>query len=146
MRSFMKYFRLEEFRCRCGREHDVFSWNIFEMELLYRLEALRDRLGKPIVINRAYSCWDHHLEIYEKLKKPATKKSGHLLLDNRNVAAVDIYGPALSVRDLATNGANIGFTGIGIGDKYVHLDVLPRRSWWVYRPGGVIDYIFGASI
>lgn len=57
----MKYFKLDEFRCRCcGRvaypEHiAALVENV--------LDPLRDRYGKPVTVNSGYRCEQHNREV-----------------------------------------------------------------------------------
>lgn len=87
-----------------------------------RLQTARDLAGCPFIVNSA-----HRTVAYE-LKKHRTGRSMHCL-----GRAVD-----LSCRDGATRyrilraALQAGFTGIGIGDTFIHLDDRDNPTTWLY--------------
>ena len=57
----MKYFRMEEFKCKCCGQVD-FPENIKAL-VENVLDPAREKLGKPIVVNSGYRCPKHNLEV-----------------------------------------------------------------------------------
>ena len=117
------HFSLREFQCRgrncCGGAVKVDS------ELLEKLEQLRVRLGKPVVLNCAYRCPQHNEEV------GGTPNSFH----TQGIAAdVRTTNLGMSPLEVARIAREIGFTGVGVYDGYhgkrgfVHVDVRPRAE------------------
>lgn len=104
-----KYFNNAEFR-RCDPPCSEKDMNPALME---RLDALREKCGMPLIINCAYRSreWD--------LKKGRSGNSAH----TRGMA-VDILCNSSATRYKIVSAAiELGFTRIGIGKTFVHLDI-----------------------
>lgn len=108
VRYLSDHFRANEFFCHCN----VCMDQIINIELVYKLEKLRAGLGKPLVINSGYRCTR-----WNGIQKGAPD-SQHLL-----GRAADVYSLGSSPVDLAYVAYRLGFTGIGVGEKFTHLDV-----------------------
>lgn len=106
-----KYFKKEDFACKCCGEYPENGMNDI---LLNKLDYLRELLGVPIYISCGYRCPSHNAEVGGVLN------SQHVLGN-----AADIYTDNLSVDDLADTAAKIGFDGIGryYDSEFVHVDV-----------------------
>jgi uncharacterized protein YcbK (DUF882 family) len=112
-----KYFKLEEFACKCCGE------NSFDPTLIDLLEDGRERLGVPFVIPSGYRCPKHNAAV------SSTGKNG----PHTTGRAVDIAIHGYQAFDLIEWALSTGkITGLGIhqrGDmkkRFVHLDTLPR--------------------
>ena len=101
-------FLLREFECQDG-SHQV----VLHRDLLERLQALRDALGRPVIINSGY-----HPAHNDAVGGSPT--SYHL----RGMAA-DIRVPGISPQALADAARQAGFRGIITYATYIHLDVRP---------------------
>jgi len=107
-------FNLREFQCQhCGVV-------MIDDRLVELLQKMRDRLGKPIIVTSGYRCPEHDKEV------GGTGDSFH----TRGLAA-DIYCPGFPLDALRDLADAIGFNGIGINYKnlHVHVDLGPRRKW-----------------
>lgn len=113
-----KNFKLYEFECRDG-SHQV----VIHPKLLDLAQKLRDRLGKPVVINSAY-----RTAAYNK-KIGGSPNSQHMLGMAIDVRAV----PGMTIDQLASMGRAVGFTGIGKYSWGCHFDVRAQRTEWDYR-------------
>jgi hypothetical protein len=92
---------------------------------LDKLQALRDSLGKPLIVNSGYRSPEHNKRV------GGAKASQHL----RGVA----FDIAMSNHDPAAFEAmarNAGFTGFGFyppklggGHDFIHIDTGPEREW-----------------
>jgi len=102
-----KNFKLSEFICKEGKYETM----IPDMELVYKLQQLRDEIGKPIKIVSAYRS-----PAYNQ-KCGGSPKSQHKL-----GKAVDIQ-IAKNFDYVVDVARKLGFTGIGIYDTFVHLDI-----------------------
>ena len=123
MGDLTKDFSRKEFRCRCGRR-DCDAASI-DMKLAAALQALRDLIGVPIIINSALRCVRHNRRV------GGVRNSRHL----EGIAA-DVYCPELSPAEFAKFAAMIpefDNGGIGIYDWGIHVDVRGRRARWDYR-------------
>lgn len=125
----IKYFKPEEFTCRCGCGR-----NGMEASFMYTLEGFRATCGFPIIITSGYRCPDHN----EKIS--STGRAGpHTTGCAADISIAGVFAfKVLSLCDRA------GFTGIGIKQhgvhtkRYIHLDTLeaapsrPRPWVWSY--------------
>mgnify|MGYP000376684564 CR=1 FL=1 len=54
-------FKLSEFESPDTKEVKV------DEKLINKLQQLRNRMGKPLIINSGYRTWEHHVSIYQEL-------------------------------------------------------------------------------
>lgn len=120
-----KYFKAEEFKCKCC------GISRMDDEFVQLLDILRERLGEPIVLTSAYRCPKHNQAV------SSTGPTG----PHTTGKAADIacsHAKAWQVVHIATE---LGFTGIGVAQKgssrFIHLDILeapayPRPNVWTY--------------
>jgi len=87
--------------------------------LVDRLQALRDRVGRPVVITSGYRTMDHNRTI------GGAPESLHL----RGQAA-DIKVPGWDPEAVARADEAVGFGGIGVCPTHVHVDVRPGKARW----------------
>ncbi len=100
-------FLLREFECTDG-SHQV----VLHRVLLERLQALRNTLGRPVIINSGYRNPTHNEAV------GGSPNSYHL----RGMAA-DIRVPGMSPQALAGAARLAGFRGIITYNTFVHVDV-----------------------
>lgn len=116
-----KYFTNAEFR-KCDPPCGLDDMN---PELMAKLDALREKCNMPLVINCAYRSpeWDK--------RKGRSGNSAH----TRGLA-VDIRCNASATRfKIVRCAMELGFTRIGIGKTFVHLDIdksLPQGVMFDY--------------
>lgn len=106
----MKYFSLCEFACHhCGQLPE----GGMNPVLLQKLDKLRERLGRPVIVSSGYRCPVHNRNV------GGVYNSQHV-----QGTAADIYCPGVSVEALADMAAEIGFDGIGryYNQGFVHVD------------------------
>ena len=91
-----------------------------DSELVEKLEQLRVRLGKPVILSCGYRCAKHNEEV------GGTPNSFH----TQGIAAdVRITNLGMSPLEVARIAREVGFTGVGVYDGYhgkrgfVHVDV-----------------------
>lgn len=118
------YFTAEEFRCRCGRPECDAPTSI-DPDLLTRLIVLRDILGSPVRITSGLRCAERNRQ------EGGVPESEHLTGEAADIACAT--SPARFA--LLQAAGQAGFTRIGIGRTFVHLDMSPTKPsgvLWLY--------------
>ncbi len=87
---------------------------------LDRLQALRDRIGKPMIVQSAYRSPEHNKRV------GGAKRSQHLF-----ARAFDISMSNHDPEAFEQEARAVGFTGFGYYPKqnFMHIDIGPARSW-----------------
>lgn len=110
-------FKLYEFECNDGN-HEV----KLDPDLLDKLQALRTRINKPIYINSAYRTPDYNKKV------GGSPTSQHLL---GKACDIKVYG--MNEEELLKHAKAVGFTGLGLYNKFIHVDVREKSAYWDYR-------------
>jgi len=120
--SGVKYFKREEFVCKCCGQEDMDEWFVLEVD------GLRGYLKIPLEIVSGYRCLKHDEEEGGKGNHPTGK-------------AVDIECKDSTTRLLILQRATQRFRRIGIGKTFIHLDQchenaklekVPEDVLWLY--------------
>ena len=113
-------FQIAELACRCGgrfcrRQY----WH--EPRFLDHLQALRDRLGQPLIVHSGHRCplWNARVG--------GAPKSQHKRM------AVDLAVDGHARGALLAAARAIGFTGVGLARSFLHLDLRARPATWFYH-------------
>ena len=118
----LKYFDISEF----DSPDEKGSGNYMDNGLLYKIDLLRERYGKPIRITSGYRTESHNAKV------GGVSNSSHL-----QGLAVDIACTASRDRhDLLNEALKLGFNRIGIANTFIHIDVDPAKPSeciWVYN-------------
>lgn len=109
-----KNFKLKEFQCKDGSQLVK-----IDSQLLHKLQALRDEIGRPVIINSGYRTESHNKAV------GGAQNSYHM-----QGKAVDIRVNGLKPEEIAKKAEKKGFTGIGIYKNFVHLDIRPVKTIW----------------
>lgn len=107
-------FSPKEFACpHCGEY-------VHDTKFLDKLQALRFLVDKPFKINSGHRCKIHNERV------GGAKASQHL-----NIAA-DISLNGHDRHDMANLADSLGFTGIGYGRTFLHVDLRdgPKKRWF----------------
>lgn len=113
MLNWSKYpnFEKSEFDCKetgeSGMTHDF----------MFRLQLLRSEYGKPMIVNSGFRSVKHSIEI--KKQKGGTHTKG---------VAVDILADGKARYKIAELAFKYGFTGIGIHENFIHLDIATNED------------------
>lgn len=91
---------------------------MFHADAMDKLQALRDRLGRPLHITSGYRSPEHNARVR------GAKRSYHM-----DGMAFDVSCTAAERDELADAASAVGFTGIGLYDRWVHVDTGPARRW-----------------
>lgn len=125
----LKHFKPTDFRCRCDIMCD--HQNIISEDLVTKLELLREAIGLPVKINSGSRC-----KRYNEGVVHGSPNSPHVPNGNGTTHAVDIHVPDNHyLYQLLNHSFLLGFSGIGIGKGWVHLEDIPSqndRKLWVY--------------
>lgn len=113
----LRHFTLKEFDCKETGE------NKMKKEFLHKLDELRQYCGFPFVITSGYRSIYHSLEA--KKSKPGTHAQG--------IAADIKVGNGVERIAIVSKALELGFTGIGVADGFVHVDARKTTPvMWVY--------------
>jgi zinc D-Ala-D-Ala carboxypeptidase len=103
-----------EFSCRhCGEYYH-------HERLLDKLQSLRFLIDKPLKINSGHRCEEHNKKV------GGAKNSQHLTM------AVDISLTGHDRWMMVNLAKSLGFTGIGYGATFLHLDLREKPAEWFY--------------
>lgn len=119
-----KNFKYKEFQCKNGNKNVT-----MDMNLIYKLQELRDILNKPIIITSAYRSLNYNRKIYnyEKDNKGNYKGDNSQHIKGK---AVDIKVSGLTPLEIGAYGQALGFNGIGIYNTFTHLDTRSYKARW----------------
>ncbi len=119
------HFSPKELACKCGGRYcrgEYFHDEVF----LDNLEALRGEIGRPLHLTSARRCerWNAHVG--------GTSRSQHKLC-----IAGDIDRDGHDPVALGRGAVKAGFTGIGFGAGFLHVDQRQGQTAWNYSPNAV---------
>lgn len=110
-------FKISEFACKCQFRNCQIT--LHDPELSKKLQALRMRCGKAITVNSGYRCAEHNKAVGGSATSYHTKGM-----------AADIKVKGLKPEALAQLAEEVGFTGIGVYDSFIHVDTRPDPYFW----------------
>jgi zinc D-Ala-D-Ala carboxypeptidase len=113
----VKYFKEEEFTCKCGC-----GPNKLQQFFLEKLDLARGIACVPFIINSGYRCEKHNAE------EGSTSKNhtSGLAVDIRCSSGPDRLKIVFALLD-------VGFRRIGISKNFIHVDMMGGvSSIWVY--------------
>jgi uncharacterized protein YcbK (DUF882 family) len=113
-----KYFSRDEFACQVTGENEI------EDELILALDELREACGFPFVITSGYRSPQHPIELGKI--KPGTHTQG--------IAADIAVSSGIQRHTIVKKAIELGFSGIGVANGFVHVDVRPTDVpvMWTY--------------
>jgi len=115
-----KNFRFSEFACPCCEKNSPIN-----QKLIYLLQLLRDKIGKPIYISIGGGI---------RCKRYNKRIGGYVDSPHMAGKAVDIHIKNMDIISLAKQAKAIGFARIGLYpfSHFVHVDTVlpyPSASW-----------------
>lgn len=122
----VKYFKPEEFACKCGC-----GFKAMRPTFVEKLDYARGKAKIPFIVNSGARCEQHNKD------EGGKPESEHLANAEGYAEGVDISTPTSHVRwKVVTSAVAAGIRRIGIGDNFVHLgDGLshkPHPVMWIY--------------
>lgn len=136
--SQVRFFSRKEFDSRDKDGSGVGTGDNMHPRVVFMLDALRGLVGKVLGISSGYRTKAHNKA------EGGAPASAHLTGE-----AADVKWSHLTreekvlVIDLARK---LGFTGIGIGVTFIHLDTKPRIASWRYTAKGMVKVPVGQEI
>ena len=114
-----KNFTEDEFKCSCCGK------NFIDWRFVKRLQKARSKAGVPFIINSGYRCEKHNAEV------GGVSGSAHVKGLAADIVAVGGHTKLRIIQSLL----GVGFTRLGIGKSYVHVDMDNSRpdGIWVYK-------------
>ncbi len=119
-------FRSSEFDCECKKCTET----KIDLDLIIKLEAFRTQVGHPIRINSGYRCQAYQDDLrargFETSLGPSTHTEGRAA----DVSRADSGSTGLELEVLARSA---GFTSVGVGGHWCHLDLRSGYRRWEYK-------------
>jgi len=113
-----KNFKPDELKCSCCGHHGV------QQSALDKLQQIRDKVGRPLIITSAYRCKDHPAEAVKQ--RPGQHHTGVAfdIAVSNGVERMEIVQQALA----------LGAKGVGVAKGFVHVDfrLTDFPVCWVY--------------
>ena len=122
-------FLLSEFACKDGSKTVIVDY-----ELVEKLQRLRDKVGKPVVITSGYRTAAYN-------KRCGGISTSHHLTGK----AADIKVSGMTPLQVALEADKIGFKGIGVYPTFTHVDivgsVVGKKLYWRTDSAGKQTFI-----
>lgn len=112
-----KNFRLDEFKCKCGKCDPI----LLDEKLVELLQTIRDHFGKSVNVNSGYRCEAHN---------SSPKVGGNPGSHHMKGMAADIRVEGIVPSEVAKYAESIGIQRIGLYDTFVHIGSDPNRHYW----------------
>jgi hypothetical protein len=95
------------------------------------LQAVRDRVGKPVTVTSGYRSWARNVEVYRARGQTPTK-SRHCSGQAADISVAGMSGLDLAKAVIDAYGRDVA---VGIGASYAHVDVRGTWARWSYASG-----------
>lgn len=117
------HFNVQEFKCKCGKSHDI----LISDELIQKLEELYIALGcSKIIVTSGYRCPEHDKAV------GGTSSGQHTKGTAADVCCYGQDGQPISSKTVCCKAQDLGFGGIAnitSSYQYTHLDVRTGYRW-----------------
>lgn len=112
-----------EFSCQC-KHTDCIEQKV-DIELIKKLQSIRDWISLPLKVTSGYRCAKHQEDLRKAGVETATSVSQHEL-----GKAADIKCTSLTTGELAQKAEKF-FDAIGVSNSFVHVDMRSdkKRRW-----------------
>lgn len=117
-----KYFTTTEFEDRGVK------YSMVNLELVKYLDALRDKLGVPINVTSGYRSHETQLDLARRGFETAKSVSTH---EVGSAADINTGGKHTGL-ELEAAARSVGFTSVGVGKNWIHVDIRPGYYRWIY--------------
>jgi hypothetical protein len=127
-----KNFRLDEFKCKCGKCDPI----LVDTVLVDRLQKIRDHFGRSVNVNSGYRCKAHN----ESPRVGGSPTSHHV-----KGQAADIRVSGIMPKEVAQYAESIGIKRIGLYDNFVHIGSDTKKRFWMGHEGKEVMTFGGAT-
>lgn len=129
-----KNFRLEEFKCKCGKCDPI----LLDDALVTWLQKIRDHFGRSVTVNSGYRCPKHNAD-----PKVGGSSSSH----HMKGMAADIRVQGVTPEEVAKYAESIGIQRIGLYTKksFVHIGSATTKNFWLNDSKNKVD-TFGGKL
>lgn len=118
------HFNVKEFKCKCGKEHEI----LISEELVANLEKLYDALNcSKIIVTSGYRCTVHDKTV------GGSGTGQHTMGNAADICCYGHDGQPISSKIVCCTAQDIGFTGIAninTSYQYTHVDVRSGSKWY----------------
>ena len=121
-----KNFRLDEFKCKCGKCDPI----LVDDALITWLQKIRDHFGKSVNINSGYRCEAHNA---------SPEVEGSPTSHHVKGKAADIRVEGITPEEVAKYAESIGIRRIGLYDTFVHIGSDTKKRFWLGHEGKEVD-------
>ena len=125
-----KNFRLDEFKCKCGKCDPI----LVDDQLIAWLQKIRDHFGRSVNVNSGYRCKTHNAS-----PKVGGSPSSHHV---KGMAA-DIRVEGITPEEVAKYAESIGIQRIGLYDNFVHIGSGTKKRFWLGHSSTPVDTFGG---
>ena len=127
-----KNFKLDEFKCKCGKCDPI----LVDDRLITWLQKIRDHFGKSIHVNSGYRCKAHNA---------SPKVGGSPTSHHVKGMAADIRVQGITPEEVAKYAESIGIKRIGLykKDAFVHIGSDTKKRFWLGHEGTEVDTFGG---
>ena len=125
-----KNFRLDEFKCKCGKCDPI----LVDDALVTWLQKIRDHFGRSVNINSGYRCATHNA---------SPKVGGNPGSHHLKGMAADIRVEGILPSEVAKYAESIGIQRIGLYDNFVHIGSGTEKKFWKGHEGARVDTFGG---
>lgn len=115
----MKWFKEEEFKCRCGRCNG--GYDDMDIHLIIMLDEIREMCAFPIHLNSAYRCLKHNDNIGGRTNSTHTKGTAV------DIKCEDDWHRSKLIQALV----KLGVTSFGIYPTFIHFDLRDQNACWL---------------
>lgn len=98
-------------------------------QLVVCLQAIRNYVGRAVIINSGYRSFWHNIDIYRWMGKKPTS-SQHISGRASDIKIAGMTGLEIAQAAIDACGPNVA---IGVGREYAHIDVRGEFGVWKYR-------------
>ena len=116
-------FSAYEFDCKC----DDCRATIIDLDLIDKLQKMRDSIGTKLVISSGYRCPSYQQQLRLRGYETAKGVSQHTL-----GKAVDVNNGVATGAELESYAREAGFKAVGVGKTWIHIDLRDdqERRWF----------------
>lgn len=128
-----KNFRLDEFKCKCGKCDPI----LVDEALVEWLQKIRDHFGRSVNINSGYRCAKHNAD---------PKVDGNPGSHHMKGMAADIRVEGITPEEVAKYAESIGIQRIGLYNKrsfFVHIGSGTTKKFWLNDSTNEVDTFGG---